>query len=165
MNPIALFSFSIAMAAASGVAAAPAGTERLASAQIEKWVDANGQVHYGDTPPPEANASPMRLQPNVIEVDQPEAQAAASVETDDRPLPAAASMTVPPERPDIDRYVAHCRDNRGVDCELEARQMIDGPAPVLFPGDPAIFPRPDLKPPPPGLPLKYSIPPVSIGSN
>jgi hypothetical protein len=165
MNPIALFSFSVAMAAASGVAAAPAGTERLASAQIEKWVDTNGQVHYGDAPPPEANASPLRLQPNVIDVDQPAAQADTSVETDDRPLPAAASMTVPPERPDIDRYVAHCRDNRGVDCELEARQMIDGPAPVLFPGDPAIFPRPDLKPPPPGLPLKYSIPPVSIGSN
>ena len=166
MNPIALFIFSVAIAAASGVAAAPVGTEHLASAQIEKWVDANGQVHYGDAPPPEANASPLRVQPNVIDVDRPAAQADAPVETGDRPLPAAAaSMTAPPERSDIDRYVAHCRDNRGVDCELEARQMIDGPAPVLFPGDPAIFPRPDLKPPPPGLPLKYSIPPVTIGSN
>jgi hypothetical protein len=37
--------------------------------------------------------------------------------------------------------------------------MIDGPAAVIFPGDPAVFPRPDLKLPPPGLPLKFAITP------
>lgn len=165
MKRTAFFTLSFAIAMVSGVAAIADEPKHLASPAIEKWVDANGGVHYGDSPPPEANASPLRVQPNIIELDPPVAQTSSSEEPDTpaRPAATAASMTVPPARPDIDRYVAHCRDNRGVDCELEARQMIDGPAPVLFPGDPAVFPRPDLKPPPPGLPLKYSIEPPFPG--
>jgi len=31
-----------------------------ASAQQYKWVDRNGRVQYGDTPPPGANATPLR---------------------------------------------------------------------------------------------------------
>lgn len=133
---------------------------QLAKAEINKWVDIDGQVHYGDAPPADANAAPLQVRPNVIETGRP-AASTSSTEASGKPDASidSAPMAVPATRPDIDRYVAHCRDNRGVDCELEARQMIDGPAPVLFPGDPAVFPRPDVKPPPPGLHLKYSITP------
>lgn len=132
----------------------------LAKAEIRKWIDVDGQVHYGDVPPADANTTPLPVRPNVIEVARP---AAPTSSTDASSQPDASMdstpLAEPAARPDIDRYVARCRDNRGVDCELEARQMIDGPAPVLFPGDPAVFPRPDVKPPPPGLRLKYSITP------
>ena len=132
----------------------------LAKAEISKWIDDDGQVHYGDAPPADANAERLRVQPNVIEIDRPTAPT-RSTKASGKPDASIdpAPMTVPVARPEIDRYVARCRDNRGVDCELEAQQMIDGPAPVVFPGDPAVFPRPDLKPPPPGLDLKYSITP------
>lgn len=147
---------------ASPLGASVAGSERiiLANAEIQKWIDSDGQVHYGDAPPANAEATPLHLRPNVIDSDRPAAPA-DSLEASGKPDTPTDSMPtgVSAARPDIDRYVAHCRENRGVDCELEARQMIDGPAPVLFPGDPAVFPRPDLKPPPPGLRLKYSITP------
>ncbi len=160
MNRIAFVACLAAMASTSGAGAADTVWMVLAKAEIQKWTDIDGRVHYGDAPPADANATPLRVRPNVIEVDRPavppgtpEASRKPDASMDSKPedLPAA--------RPDFDRYVARCRDNRGVDCELEARQMIDGPAPVLFPGDPAVFPRPDVKPPEPGLRLKYSITP------
>ena len=131
-----------------------------AAAEIKKWIDAEGQVHYGDLPPSGTNATPLRVQPNVIETDQ-RATPPVNDELLDRPdAPAGAKSTAASEpRQDIQSYVERCRENRGVDCEREATEMIDGPAPVIFPGDPAVFPRPDVKPPPPGLPLKYGIRP------
>ena len=45
-----------------------------ASAQTYKWVDKNGRVQYGDTPPPGVNAAPMRSVPRAA----PPAPAAAS---------------------------------------------------------------------------------------
>lgn len=131
-----------------------------AMADIEKWVDRDGQVHYGDQPPPEAGATPLKVRPNVIETGRdvsPTISAAppANANSDAE----AGSNPVLERRPDIQAYVEQCLANRGVDCEREAQAMIDGPATVLFPGDPAILPRPDLKPPPPGLPLKLEIKP------
>ena len=130
-----------------------------AVAGIEKWIDANGQVHYTDQAPPGVNAEPVEVRPNVIETDT-----ASPTTTGERsalaPTPTNANVTAAPTpRTDIQSYIEQCRENRGVDCEIEAQQMIYGPAPVVFPGDPAVFPRPDVKPPPPGLGLKYSITP------
>jgi hypothetical protein len=160
MNRIALVVCLAVMASPPGASAADTGQMTLAKTEIKKWVDSDGKVHYGDVPPADADATSLHVRPNVIESDRP-ATPAGSLGTSGRTdAPMNSTPTdVPAARPDIDRYIAHCRDNRGVDCELEARQMIDGPAPVLFPGDPAVFPRPDLKPPPPGLRLKYSITP------
>ena len=130
------------------------------AAGIEKWVDSDGNVHYGDHAPAGAVAAPLDIRPNVIESDPlvPPADAGR------RPAePAgsavAPSATSPQQRRDVQAYIEQCRNNRGVDCEHEAEQMLEGPAPVIFPGDPAVFPRPDIKPPPPGLPLKYQITP------
>jgi hypothetical protein len=72
------------------------------------------------------------------------------------PEPASPDEGLP-NRSAFDEYVKLCKKNRGVDCEEEARQMLYGPADVPFPGDPAIFPRPDLNPrpapPPPPRPM------------
>ena len=126
--------------------------------RIAKWVDHNGGIHYGDQPPPWADATPVKVQPNVIDTDLhgviPQYRPA------DLRQPARQVRKAPiTGRADLRAYVEHCRQNRGVDCEWEARAMIDGPATVLFPGDPYIFRRPDVKPQPPGLPLKFSIRP------
>jgi len=123
-----------------------------AVADISKWVDARGRVSYGDRPPSDVDATPVPIQPNLRETERvrltvtdiPSGQADSRTDND-----AAAS------RPDLRAYAEHCRKNRGVNCDLEARQMIDGPAPVIFPGDPAVFPRPDIKPRPTGLSLKF----------
>ena len=128
-----------------------------AAAEVDKWIDPQGQVHYGDQPPAGSDARRVRVQPNVIETGG--GGGAADLAPAPASIPTADPKSAPVSRPDIEAYVEQCRKNRGVDCEDEARAMIDGPAPVLFPGDPAVFPRPDLKPPPPGLPLKYDITP------
>jgi hypothetical protein len=132
-----------------------------AANDISKWVDGNGGVHYGDQPPPWVEATPVKMRPNVIDTGAPEipvlnkARRSIILQQDTN-----ATGNKLPERADLRAYVEHCRRNRGVDCEWEARAMIDGPATVLFPGDPYIFPRPDVRPPPPGLPLKFQIPPT-----
>lgn len=121
------------------------------SADIEKWVDREGRVHYGDQPPSWANATPVVVRPNVIETDPvatPVSVTKRPAATRKRTSPVSADR----ERGDIKAYIEQCRKNRGVYCEREARAMIDGPATVLFPGDPLIFPRPDLRPPPPPPP-------------
>jgi len=137
-----------------------AGITNTASANdISKWVDRDGGVHYGDQPPPWVDATPVKVRPNVIDTER-------SVAPVIRPQRSAIlrrarrDEKMLPERADLRAYVEQCRRNRGVDCEWEARAMIDGPATVLFPGDPYIFARPDVKPPPPGLPLKFHIPPT-----
>ncbi len=126
-------------------------------ADVEKWVDPDGRVHYGDHPPSGAETTPVEVWPNVIETDRSGLPTVIDKQMAQPEPPAEQTATE--TRTDLQAYVEQCRKNRGVDCELEARQMIDGPAPVIFPGDPAIFPRPDIKPPPPGLPLKFGITP------
>lgn len=135
-------------------------TGGFAVADVEKWIDPDGGVHYGDRPPAGVDAVPVPVRPNVIETDQitqpiPAGERRAQPEPFVESTPAAVSA----QRKDIQSYIELCRKNRGLDCEREARQMIDGPASVSFPGDPAVFPRPDVKPTPPGLPLKYGITP------
>lgn len=136
--------------------------------EISKWVDRDGGVHYGDQPPAWVDATPVKVQPNVIDTGADEApsiqsQLARSKRSAVSQQRARRQEKALPERAELRAYVEQCRRNRGVDCEWEARAMIDGPATVLFPGDPTIFARPDVKPPPPGLPLKFHIPPTPRG--
>ena len=126
-------------------------------ADVKKWVDPDGRVNYGDNPPSGADTTPVDVRPNVIETDWSRLRTVNDKPPAQPELPA--EQVVIERRKDLQSYAEQCRKNRGVDCELEARQMIDGPAPVIFPGDPAIFPRPDVKPPPPGLSLKFGITP------
>ena len=132
----------------------------MAMADVQKWVDRDGGVHYGDQPPPWADATPVKLRPNVIDTDPHGLPAVRQQRREYLQQPANQRNVAPTtERADLRAYVEHCRKNRGVDCEWEAEAMIDGPATVLFPGDPYIFRRPDVKPPPPGLPLNFQIKP------
>ncbi len=124
------------------------------TAGIEKWVDHEGGVHYADHPPPWADARPVKVQPNVIETGRL-ARPAATVRRPTSPAQVEPSSDRSHRlRTQMQSYIELCRNNRGIDCEREARAMIDGPATVLFPGDPLIFPRPDLKPPAPPPPPK-----------
>jgi hypothetical protein len=130
----------------------------IATADVKKWVEPNGVVHYGDWAPPEADAASVKVRANVIDTHQdlpPVASEKQSVKREKAPEPVSASTADYDLREDVIAYIKQCRQNRGVNCIWEAFAMIYGPAPVLFPGDPAVFPRPDLKPPPPGLSLKY----------
>jgi glutaredoxin len=49
-----------ALAALAGVAFAA-----LAATEIHQWRDADGQVHFGDRPPPDADAQQIEVRPNV----------------------------------------------------------------------------------------------------
>lgn len=128
-----------------------------AVADINKWIDPDGRVNYGDHPPLGADTTQVSIRLNVIETDRIRLRPVTAEPSGPRESPADQDAIE--TRMDLRSYAEQCWKNRGVDCELEARQMIDGPAPLVFPGDPAVFPRPDLKPPPPGLPLKFSITP------
>ncbi|NIO40154.1 MAG: DUF4124 domain-containing protein, partial [Burkholderiales bacterium] len=41
------------------------------AADISKWVDQRGRIHYGDHPPTWANPVPVKVQPNVIDTGLP----------------------------------------------------------------------------------------------
>ena len=60
-----------------------------AAAQAYKWVDADGKVRYGDTPPPGAQASAVR----------PPQSATASTATTPSPVPAAKDAKKGPLTP------------------------------------------------------------------
>lgn len=46
------------------------GFNSTANAQVYKWTDAQGQIHYGDTPPPQAqNVQQKKTSANIIETD------------------------------------------------------------------------------------------------
>ena len=135
------------------------------TADIEKWVDHEGRVHYSDRAPTWAVARPVKVHPNVIETD-PVAQPVVTVK---RPVFRAPAERPPDpshrQRAEIRAYIELCRNNRGIDCEREAHAMIDGPATLLFPGDPLIFPRPDLESPslpPPEVPTALAISPARV---
>ena len=132
----------------SGVVLLAAFASTVSANGISKWIDADGGVHYGDQPPPWVDATPVSVRPNVIDTD-------ASRRTTTHPQRAIVS---PQRMPHKQAPLSERGELRS--CEWEARAMIDGPATVLFPGDPYIFARPDLKPPPPGLPLKFRIVPT-----
>lgn len=42
------------------------GGTAAGAAPLYRWVDAAGQVHFGDSPPPTAAADPLRVAPNTV---------------------------------------------------------------------------------------------------
>ena len=42
------------------------GVATTAAAQAYKWVDKDGKVRYGDTPPPGVKATPMRVPSAIV---------------------------------------------------------------------------------------------------
>ena len=89
---------ALCFAATTSVPTAQAESIQSAKADIEKWIDADGQVHYGDMPPPEAEASPLQVRPNVIEVEQAAVPAAPPTPRGaDLPTSLLSNRVVTPE--------------------------------------------------------------------
>ncbi len=126
-----------------------------AVADIEKWIGPDGGVNYGDNAPPGADAKPVLVRPNVIETGWSAPPALA----DKQPVPAElhirlAATGAAEQRRELETYIEQCRENRGVNCEREARWMIDGPAPLYFRGHREHSPRRAAKQRGPHLRLK-----------
>lgn len=86
----------------------------LAQATVYRWVDASGQVHYSQTPPPEIGAEPQRIRTVPA---SPSAPAAARPEAKSPPAvakPAAAEV-------DLEARAKRCSEARERIAYLEAK--------------------------------------------
>jgi hypothetical protein len=71
-------------------ALALAALSAAVQAEVYKWVDKDGNVHYGDTPPPNVRPKPVNVVPSVS------APAKAGEPAQVEQKPAAAAPAVPP---------------------------------------------------------------------
>jgi hypothetical protein len=85
-----------------------------ASAQQYKWVDRNGRVQYGDTPPPGANATALRG-PSARPSARPAAEAPAET------APDAAAKKGPPTMADRDAEFRKRREQAEKEREKQAK--------------------------------------------
>jgi hypothetical protein len=132
---------TIALTLATAAAAALAALAPPAAAQVHRWVDAQGRVHYGDRPLGESGTT-LRIRP---EAATPPAAGSAGAGAAQRPAPPpraaplgapapapkpatvdrlitqqrAAGPAAPPtaRSPGMAQLIAECKANRGVDCE------------------------------------------------
>lgn len=128
--------FALALAAAF-VMALPA------AAQVHRWVDAQGRVHYGDRPLGETGTTlRIRAESATAPVGVPGASAATNARAASpaaRTAPATSTTPAPkpstvdrliaqqrtagtaapptPQSPGMAQLIAECKANRGVDCE------------------------------------------------
>ncbi len=98
-------------------------TAAPAPAQINKWVDENGRVHYGDRPPANKPSTTIQIQkspptarneaPNAAtgkpSVEPPKAGAAG-----DPPVDPAKAQEAQKQR---ERLIVECKNNRGINCD------------------------------------------------
>lgn len=79
-----------------------------AAAQTYKWVDQDGKVRYGDTPPPGVKATPLRPPPGPISSPSPASQDGKK----DKPLtPEAAFQKRQMERSEAEQKAAKEKDD------------------------------------------------------
>jgi len=69
----------------------------LASAQVYKWKDANGTVHYSQTPPPSSGTKFKEVKPDTSVPPTPAASTAAPAAAAPATQPAATTMADTPE--------------------------------------------------------------------
>jgi len=98
--------------------------------QIYKWTDANGEVHYTDTPPPGISVEPVHIEENVIQegtpspagANRPQPRVSPSSPAANQPpgMPAAAPAGgngLTPEQAAYRRQrIVECERNNGSDC-------------------------------------------------
>ncbi|MCP5424733.1 MAG: DUF4124 domain-containing protein [Gammaproteobacteria bacterium] len=75
------------------------GLTAVAQEGVYRWQDAEGQVHYGDAPPPNGAATPATLNPEPVRVKPPEqvytwTDAEGGVHYGERPPADQAAKTV-----------------------------------------------------------------------
>jgi hypothetical protein len=90
------------------------GTAFAAQAQVYKWTDANGVVHFTDTPPPQSTANVQTIQ---VTGDLPHATPAANGASVD--LPKNANVDNPPEATDV----ADTAENRAKACQTARNNL------------------------------------------
>jgi hypothetical protein len=93
----------------------------MASAVVYKWVDAQGKLQYGDSPPDGVHAEVVELPGNH----------AASTPTQ-RPAAVASTPPAPPAHPDdsvkkaVDSDVAQVREKQCADAQERYKKLIEG---------------------------------------
>jgi hypothetical protein len=93
----------------------------MASAVVYKWVDAQGKVQYGDTPPDGVHAE-------VVELLIPHPASARSTST---AAPAAKPAATTPakdaaDKKDVDQDVAQTRDKQCTEAQDRYKKLIEG---------------------------------------
>ena len=98
----------------------------MASAAVYKWVDANGRLQYGDTPPDGVKAELVRLlgthEPNPPPAAKP-AAASSSMSFGDQAL---AAQKAAEEKQQVESDVAAARRKQCADAQAHYQQLIDG---------------------------------------
>ncbi|PAS95855.1 MAG: hypothetical protein CGU28_11090 [Candidatus Dactylopiibacterium carminicum] len=121
----------------------------LVQAELYKWVDAEGHVHYSDTPPINGKAQPVRDGVSVVPALPPQTAPDATLATPSQASaisrPAVTTGTSATER---QRLIERCEQNRGTDCVLEADNILRGGAGTVYVPVPVLVqpPRPPRPP-------------------
>lgn len=107
------------------------------SADVWKWTDSEGHVHYGDTPPSDVKASKVGDAGVSVVPSAPEDGPRPTPQRSDQVTPAASKSERGANTTEADakrkRMIERCEKDRGVDCEEAVDGMIDG-TPVTVPG-------------------------------
>ena len=93
-------------------------------AQINKWVDENGRVHYGDRPPANKPSTTVQIQKSPPATVQNEASSVAPGKPSAEQPKAGAAGDSPIDRMKAEqaqkqreRLIAECKNNRGINCD------------------------------------------------
>jgi hypothetical protein len=109
-----------------------------ASAEVYKWIDADGKVQYGDAPPKNVKATIVTGGVTVVPATPvPQAPAAKQEPKGDTSGDAARAVNTPQPMTQADQAAAareearqkaieRCKNNRGVDCENEVDAQMHG---------------------------------------
>ncbi|MFA9438123.1 DUF4124 domain-containing protein [Uliginosibacterium sp. sgz301328] len=102
-----------------------------AVAEVYRWTDRDGRVHYGDQPPAGVSARRVDASVNVVPA-VPRAPAQPAAPAVPAAPPSANTPPQPASPPDPQdelraRMLAQCRQNRGIDCENEVEAMLTPP--------------------------------------
>ena len=116
------------------------------AAQIYKWTDASGTVHFGDSPPPKGGAaSPVEVRPETVHRPPPTREPAPA---DNPEPPEPAAVPPPPEER---------ADDAGNDSATEPTDEDFGSDPSIVDGsegDPAVWRRANSPRNRPGQPMR-----------
>jgi hypothetical protein len=94
------------------------GWSAMASAVVYKWVDAQGKVQYGDTPPDGVHAEVVEL----LGTHASHANTAISSAGQDRSAPPSAD----PTKKAVDSDVAQVRDKECAEAQDRYKKLIEG---------------------------------------
>jgi hypothetical protein len=91
----------------------------MASAVVYKWVDAQGKIQYGDTPPDGVNAEVVEL----LGTHNSRSSSAAAAPSADKP---AAPPSATEEKKAVEKDVALTRDKQCADAQDRYKKLIEG---------------------------------------